>query len=71
MRYTYVECLSNIKDVNGRATQLTPADPDFVDYYGRPWAQDWEKHFEKGWKDKPSNNPVPPDILDLLNGAKK
>jgi len=71
MRYTYVECLSNIKDVNGRATQLTPTDPDFVDYYGRPWAQDWDKYFEKGWKDKPSNNPVPQDILDLLNGDKK
>ena len=71
MRYTYVECLSNIKDVNGRATQLTPTDPDFVDYYGRPWAQDWEKYFEKGWKDKPSNNAVPQDILNLLNGDKK
>ncbi len=47
-RFTYIECLSNIKDINGRATQLTSDDPDYVDYYGRPWAQDWEKYFEKG-----------------------
>jgi hypothetical protein len=23
-----------------------------VDDYGRPWAKNWEEHFEKGW-DKP------------------
>jgi len=68
MRYTYIECLSNIKDVNGRAAQLTAADPDYVDYYGRPWAQDWEKYFEKGWENIPSDNPVPQNILDLFNG---
>jgi hypothetical protein len=71
MRYTYIECLGNIKDINGRATQLTSDDPDYVDYYGRPWAEDWEKYFEKGWKDKPSSNPVPDDILNLLNGNRK
>lgn len=71
MRYTYIECLSNIKDINGRATQLTAADPDYVDYYGRPWAEDWEKYFEKGWKDTPDQNSVPQNILDLLNGGKK
>jgi hypothetical protein len=68
MRYTYIECLSNIKDVNGRAAQLTATDPDYVDYYGRPWAQDWEKYFEKGWENIPSDNPVPQNILDLFNG---
>ena len=50
---------------------LPPADHDYVDYYGRPWAQDWEKYFEKGWKDKPNENSVPQDILNLLNGDKK
>ncbi len=70
MRYTYIECLSNIKDINGRATQLTSDDPDYVDYYGRPWAQDWEKYFEKGWKNKPNENPVPQDLLNLLNDKK-
>lgn len=71
MRYTYIECLSNIKDRNGRATQLTSDDPDYVDYYGRPWAEDWEKYFEKGWKGTPNENPVPDDILNMLNKDKK
>lgn len=68
-RYTYIECLSNIKDVNGRPTQLTAGDPDYVDYYGRPWARDWEKWFEKGWKDTPNENSVPANVLDLFNGS--
>ena len=50
-RYTYIECLSNIKSVNGKPTQLTSGDPGYVDFYGRPWAQNWEK-LEVGW-DKP------------------
>ncbi len=70
MRYTYIECLSNIKDRNGRATQLTSDDPDYVDYYGRPWAEDWVKYFEKGWKGTPNENPVPDDILNMLNKSK-
>ena len=63
-RYTYIECLSNLRDVDGRPQQLTKADPRYVDYYGRPWAQDWEKYFEVGW-DKPENT-LPQDILDLF-----
>ena len=50
-RYTYIECLSNISSVNGRPTQLTTGDPGYIDYYGRPWAQNWDK-LEEGW-DKP------------------
>ncbi|MGH9737947.1 MAG: hypothetical protein ACRD4X_05100 [Candidatus Acidiferrales bacterium] len=64
-RFTFIECLSNIKDVDGRPEQLTPGDPDYVDYYGRPWAQDWEKYFEKGWKE-PDDSGVPSDVLDLF-----
>jgi hypothetical protein len=26
-----------------------------VDYYGRPWAKNWEKYFEAGW-DKPATS---------------
>jgi hypothetical protein len=63
-RYTYIECLSNLRNTNGRPTQLTNADPRYVDYYGRPWAVDWEKYFEVGW-DKPENK-LPQDILDLF-----
>jgi hypothetical protein len=52
-RFTYVECRVQSTIVNGpdgRPTQLTFVDPGFIDYFGRPWAQNWEEHFEKGWK---------------------
>jgi len=64
-RYTYIECLSNIKNVNGVPKQLNKSDPNFIDYYGRPWAQNWEKWFEQGW-DKPADQTVPQDVLDSL-----
>jgi triacylglycerol lipase len=64
-RFTFIECLSNIKNVNGRPKQLTAADPDFIDYYGRPWAKNWEKWLEKGW-DKPEKDEAPEDVLDLF-----
>jgi hypothetical protein len=64
-RYTYIECLSNIKNVNGRPQQLAPSDPRFVDYYGRPWAKDWETYFEKDW-DKPEDAVLPKEILDIF-----
>jgi hypothetical protein len=64
-RYTYIECLSNIKNVNGRPTQLAPSDPRFVDYYGRPWARNWETYFEKDWE-KPEDAAIPKEILDIF-----
>jgi hypothetical protein len=63
-RYTFIECLSNIKNVNGQPKQLSPSDPDFIDYYGRPWAKNWEKWFEKDW-DKPQSD-LPKEILDIF-----
>jgi hypothetical protein len=63
-RFTYIECLSNLRNTNGRPTQLTSADPRYIDYYGRPWAQNWDKHFEAGW-DKPQDL-LPQEILDLF-----
>jgi hypothetical protein len=63
-RYTYIECLSNIRNTNGRPQQLTNADPRFIDYYGRPWAQNWERNFEKDW-DKPAAD-LPKEILDIF-----
>jgi len=56
-RYTFVECRVQSTIVNGpdgRPTQLIFGDPGYIDYFGRPWAQNWEEHFEKGWV-KPSN----------------
>jgi hypothetical protein len=65
-RFTFIECLSNIHNVNGRPEQLTKDSPMFVDYYGRPWAQNWEQWFEKGW-DKPADyGGIPADVLDVL-----
>ena len=49
-RFTYVECRVQSTIVNGpdgRPTQLTFLDPGFIDYFDRPWAQNWEKHFEQ------------------------
>ncbi|MGH9687187.1 MAG: hypothetical protein ACRD5K_08865, partial [Candidatus Acidiferrales bacterium] len=60
---------SNIQDIKGRATQLTAADPGYVDYYGRPWAEDWEQWFEKGWKGTPYENTVPANVLDMFNDS--
>jgi hypothetical protein len=51
-RYTYVECRTQSQTAvgtDGRVKLLTPADEGYVDYFGRPWAQSWEKHFEQGW----------------------
>ena len=56
-RFTFVECRVSSTIVNGpdgRPTQLTFGDDGFIDYFGRPWAQNWEKHFEQGWE-KPEN----------------
>ena len=52
-RFTFVECRVQSTIVNGpdgKPTQLTFADPGYVDYFGRPWAQNWEAHFEQGWE---------------------
>jgi hypothetical protein len=56
-RYNFIECLGSLKNVKGRPVQLTPKDPDYIDYYNRPWARNWEKWFEAGWK-KPAEEPV-------------
>jgi hypothetical protein len=52
-RFSVVECRVQSTIVNGpdgRPTQLTFVDDGYVDYFGRPWAQNWEKHFEQGWE---------------------
>jgi hypothetical protein len=52
-RYTYIECRTQSTIINGpdgRPTQLTFFDEGYIDYFGRPWAQNWEEHFEQGWE---------------------
>ena len=63
-RYTFIECLSNIQNTDGRPKQLTNADPRYVDYYGRPWAKNWEKYLEAGW-DKPQDE-LPAAVTDIF-----
>ena len=56
-RFSFVECRVQSTIVNGpdgRPTQMTPVDEAYIDYFGRPWAQNWESKFEQGWK-KPEN----------------
>lgn len=65
-RRTHIECLSNIANTEGRPANLSMDDPRFVDYYGRPWAKNWEKWFEQGW-DKPEELEVPADVLDIFD----
>jgi hypothetical protein len=53
MRFTFVECqvMSRIvNDAEGRPTQLTFLDDGYIDFFGRPWAQNWVEHFEQGWE---------------------
>jgi hypothetical protein len=63
-RYNYIECLSNIFNTDGRPKQVTAVDGRFVDYYGRPWAKNWEKYFEAGWE-KPDDE-LPSAITDIF-----
>ena len=51
-RHQFVECRTSSQIVNGpdgRPTQLLPFDKGYIDFFGRPWAQNWEEHFEKNW----------------------
>jgi hypothetical protein len=47
-----VECLQTIFPVKGVGTSMPPGATierfDVPDYFGRPWAQIWEKYFESG-----------------------
>jgi hypothetical protein len=55
-RYTFIECRVQSTIVNGpdgRPTQLTFGDDGYIDYFGRPWAQNWEEHFEQGFENEP------------------
>ena len=47
-RYTFIECLSNIRNVNGRPLQITKGDPNFIDYYGRPLGAELGEVVRKG-----------------------
>ena len=51
--FTFIECLQTIYPINGKATPVVSGKKiEFTvpDWYGRPWAKNWEEHFEKGMK---------------------
>ena len=56
-RFVVKQCRTQSTIVNGpdgRPTQLLPIDDGWVDYFGRPWALNWERYFEQGWE-RPAN----------------
>jgi hypothetical protein len=56
-RYTWHECQVQGTVVNGpdgRPTQVLPGEERYVDFFGRPWAQVWERFFESDWE-RPSD----------------
>jgi hypothetical protein len=58
-RYLFVECrVENgiVLGPDGRPSQLTPFDEGYIDFLGRPWAQNWEKFFEQGWERPPESD---------------
>jgi hypothetical protein len=59
--YVFTQCLQTIYPINGRATPVAPPKVipfDVLDMYNRPWAQLWEKYWEKGM-----SRPKPDDIF--------
>jgi len=49
--YVYTRCIQTIYPIEGRPRPRSPGSTfryTVPDIYGRPWAQAWEKHFEKG-----------------------
>jgi hypothetical protein len=49
--YVYLECVQTIYPIDGRATPLSPGaeinEYTVPDTYGRPWAQIWERYYER------------------------
>jgi hypothetical protein len=56
--YVFPECIQTIFPVKGLATPVAPGTVlqfEVPDMYGRPWAQIWEKYWEKGMQ-RPSTS---------------
>ena len=49
--YVFIECVQTIYPIDGTATPVSPGQVinyEVPDMLGRPWAQIWEKYWEKG-----------------------
>jgi hypothetical protein len=67
--FIFVECVQTIFPQKGRATPIAPPAEitfDVLDMYNRPWAQIWEKYWEKGMK-----RPQEADIFDFSRQPKR
>jgi hypothetical protein len=56
----FTECIQTIYPVEGTATPLTPGrvfEFEVPDMYGRPWAQIWEKYWERDMKKSEEADP--------------
>jgi hypothetical protein len=49
-RFEQFECLTNFRVLDGKLTEISKDSDYYIDYLNRPWAQNWEKFFEKGWE---------------------
>ena len=61
--YAFIECIPTILPVKGKATAVAPGEKieyEVPDFYGRPWAQIWEKYHEQGMQ-----RPVAEDLFDF------
>jgi hypothetical protein len=51
--YVFIDCVQTIFPIDGRSTPVSPGaviEYEVPDMYGRPWAQIWEKYWEKDMK---------------------
>ena len=49
--FVYMECIPHIFPIDGIATPVSPGASfryEYLDMYGRPWAQIWERYHENG-----------------------
>jgi len=58
--FVFIECVPSLLPIEGKATAVSPGQTvpyEIPDIYGRPWAQNWEKYFEKGME-KPREDDI-------------
>ena len=59
--FVFTQCLQTIYPINGLATPVAPPKVipfDVLDMYNRPWAQIWEKYWEKGMSPPQPNEDI-------------
>jgi predicted enzyme related to lactoylglutathione lyase len=49
-RFEQFICLTNFRTLGGKLVEVDPKHEYYIDYLNRPWAQNWERFFEQGWK---------------------